>query len=78
VALAGPATGEEAVFDEQERRRILSLSPLPEPPVDPSNRFSDDERAVAFGRKLFFDVRLSLDEDRSCATCHREEHGWRG
>jgi cytochrome c peroxidase len=76
TALANPATSEEIVFDEQERRRILSLSPLPEPPADPSNHFSDDPRAADFGRKLFFDVRLSLNKDSSCATCHQAEHGW--
>ena len=76
LALASPATGGVPVFDEQERRRILSLSPLPEPPVDQSNRFSNDARAVRFGRKLFFDPRLSLNKNQSCATCHREEYGW--
>lgn len=63
-------------FDDQERRRIESLSPLPPPPVDPSNRVSDDPRAIELGRKLFFDPRLSLEGDRSCASCHREESGW--
>ncbi len=76
LALPSPATCDEPIFDEQERRRILSLSPRPEPPVDQSNRFSNDDRAVVFGRKLFFDPRLSLNKNQSCATCHRQEHGW--
>lgn len=76
LVLPSPATCDEPFFDEQERRRIFSLSPPSEPPVDQSNRFSNDDRAVVFGRKLFFDPRLSLNKDQSCATCHREEHGW--
>jgi len=70
------AAANNPVFDEQERSRISSLSPLPPPPVDPSNRFSNDPRAIAFGRQLFFDPRLSLKGDRSCASCHREKSGW--
>jgi len=31
---------------------------------------------VALGRKLFFDKRLSVNKDRSCAFCHRPELGW--
>ncbi|WP_187276523.1 cytochrome-c peroxidase [Parahaliea maris] len=30
----------------------------------------------ALGRKLFFDPRLSRDNDISCATCHNPAHGW--
>ena len=36
-------------------------------PVDPQ---------VALGAWLFVDPRLSRDQDRSCATCHRPERGW--
>ncbi len=39
-------------------------------PPDPSNRVSGDAAAIAFGRQLFFDKRLSIDGERSCATCH--------
>ena len=28
------------------------------------------------GKKLFFDVRLSEDNDMSCATCHQPDKGW--
>ncbi len=37
---------------------------------DPSNRFSGDERAAEFGRKLFFDAGLSASRKIACATCH--------
>ena len=46
---------------------IGSLESLPE---DPTNRVSDDPRASALGRKLFFDTRLSANGKVACATCH--------
>jgi cytochrome c peroxidase len=39
-------------------------------PPDPSNRVSGKPAAIALGRVLFFDTRLSNDGQRSCATCH--------
>ena len=39
-------------------------------PRDPSNPVSGKPAAIALGRKLFFDRRLSADRERSCATCH--------
>jgi cytochrome c peroxidase len=33
-------------------------------------------RAVALGRRLFFDPALSSDRSVSCATCHRPEHAF--
>lgn len=48
----------------------LSLSTLPDRPSDPSNAFSDDPAAVALGRALFFDTRLSGNGKVACATCH--------
>ena len=39
-------------------------------PPDPSNRVSGMPAAIALGRQLFFDTRLSSDQTRSCATCH--------
>ena len=58
-------------FTPEERAAILlhGLWPQPMPP-DPSNRVSGNPGAVALGRRLFFDKRLSGDGRRSCATCH--------
>jgi cytochrome c peroxidase len=50
---------------------IGSLGPLP---VDPSNRYSDNPQAAAFGRKLFFEDHFSGNMKVSCATCHREDY----
>lgn len=65
----------EAAFSDEERRVIasLSLSALGELPPDPSNRFSDDPKAAAFGEALFFDTGLSASGEVACATCHLPE-----
>lgn len=51
-------------------RRLGSLSPLPPPPSDPTNRYGENERAARLGRALFFDERLSKDGSVACSTCH--------
>jgi cytochrome c peroxidase len=56
--------------------RQFSLQGLGPLPVDSSNRFADDPRAAEFGRKLFFDPRLSSNGRVSCATCHVPERGF--
>ncbi|WP_165741987.1 cytochrome-c peroxidase [Candidatus Thiosymbion oneisti] len=64
-------------YTEQERRKILSMTALDsERFLDPTNRFSGNEKAVAFGKLLFFDKRLSDDRTVSCATCHIPKSGW--
>lgn len=57
-------------FSDAERRLIASLSPLPAPPPDSTNRWADDPVAAQFGARLFFDRRLSSDNSLSCASCH--------
>jgi cytochrome c peroxidase len=58
-------------FSHTERQAILAHGPWPPAPTrDPSNRVSGDPAAIALGRQLFFDQRLSADGQRSCATCH--------
>ena len=59
------------VFSEAERAAILAHGPWPQPLTpDPSNRLSGNPAAIAFGKRLFSDTRLSGDGRRSCATCH--------
>ena len=58
-------------FSEEERAAILAHGPWPPAfTPDPSNRVSGDPAAIALGRQLFSDRRLSRDGDRACATCH--------
>lgn len=54
----------------------LSLASLGELPADPSNRVAEDPAAQAFGRKLFFDARLSGNGKVACATCHLPQLGF--
>ena len=73
LAAPAPASG----FTAEEKRRILRHGPWPPAPrPDPSNRVSGKPAAIAFGRSLFFDPRLSLSGAVSCATCHRPDRGW--
>lgn len=62
-------------FSEDERRRILELSPLGPPPADPSNAVGDDDAAATLGQRLFVEPRLSSGAV-SCATCHVPHHGF--
>ncbi len=53
--------------------RTMSISELEPLSPDPTNRVANDPRAVAFGRRLFFDTRLSSTGRVSCATCHNPD-----
>jgi len=46
----------------------VEISQIPSPSENPIT-----EEKIAFGKKLFFDKRLSLNETVSCATCHVPE-----
>jgi len=63
-------------IDPQSRQRLLQLSPLGEAPVDSTNRFSGDPQAAEFGRWLFYEPRLSRNQQVSCATCHQPAHAF--
>ncbi|HOY77224.1 MAG TPA: di-heme enzyme [Hyphomonadaceae bacterium] len=50
----------------------LGLPDWTPPPLEPaSNRLNADK--VELGRRLFYDVRLSSNETKSCASCHKQE-----
>ena len=74
-ALLLPAVGACAAPDwtpaERATLRGLSLSSLPPLPPDPSNAVADKPEAAALGQRLFFDVRLSANNQISCAHCHQ-------
>ncbi len=64
-------------FTAGEKRRILRHGPWPPAPApDPSNRVSGKPAAIALGRALFFDPRLSVSGTVSCASCHRPDRAW--
>lgn len=73
---AGAADGGGEEPSSVESRRVLAMSPLPDPPPDPSNAVADDPRAARLGERLFFDPRLSADGHLSCASCHDPDRAW--
>lgn len=62
-------------WTEQELQVIqsLSLAVLPAR-TDQSNRYADNEDAIALGTRLFFDRRLSKNGTVSCAGCHKPDN----
>jgi cytochrome c peroxidase len=58
---------------ELERIRSLWIGSLGPIGPDPSNRYADDDRAVALGHALFFEPRLSSTGTVSCASCHKPD-----
>ncbi len=50
--------------------KSLWLGSLPPAPQDYSNKYADNPKAMALGRKFFFDSRFSGNRKVSCATCH--------
>lgn len=75
VATALPeARGQVPDFDADEVARILRHGPWPPPDrADPTNRVSGNPGAIALGRRLFFDPRLSGNGAIACASCHVPE-----
>jgi len=70
AAVAQAATG-LLDFSLEERARIVSHGPWPPvPSPDGANRVHGRAAAVAWGRELFFDRRLSAGGQLSCASCH--------
>jgi cytochrome c peroxidase len=64
-------------FSADERARILAHGPWPPPRAsDPGNALSGRPAAVALGRALFFDARLSPDGALACASCHQPQRAF--
>ncbi len=61
---------------EVDAAASLSLSTLGAPPPDPSNAVADNQNAANLGHALFFDTRLSANDQVSCASCHQPERGF--
>ncbi len=75
-AWIGVGSGQKWSAEEKTMLASLSLASLGPIPADPSNRVADDPAAQAFGRKLFFDERLSGNGKVACATCHLPQLGF--
>jgi len=76
LLLLAPQTAPAVAFTPDEREIVLALSPVPEPPPDPSNAVYESPAAARLGQALFFDTRLSGPGTISCATCHDPERDW--
>ena len=79
IVWPGPALSmDQHTWSEQEKAvlRSLSIEALGSLPVDPSNRYSDNPQAAAFGKKLFFEDHFSGNMKVSCATCHRVDYSF--
>ena len=59
-------------FSATERAQIVAHGPWPpQPRADASNRVMGQAAAQAWGASLFFDTRLSANQQLSCASCHQ-------
>lgn len=90
-ALAATACGSEeelvdGVFTADEWEKIKTLSPLPGPPDEPTNKYADDPAAAELGQKFFYEkgysgpliVESALGKvgetgKIACASCHEGE-----
>lgn len=79
-ALAGSLVGctepEEPFPNVTELEQLQSLhTPSRLPPVDPTNKYGNDARAVVLGTRLFEDAQLSSCGTISCRSCHDKASG---
>lgn len=50
----------------------IVLQALPDSvPLNPSNPFANHPSAIELGKRLFFDTKLSANQQASCASCHQ-------
>ena len=75
VTSSSPAFALE--FSKAEIALIAQHGPWPpDIPADSSNRVSGIEPAIRLGEMLFFDHKLGLDSNLSCASCHDPGQGF--
>jgi cytochrome c peroxidase len=46
----------DGLFTQEQWAKLQELSPLPDPPTDPTNRYQHDPMAAALGQALFFET----------------------
>ena len=65
------------LLNNDEIAKIVRHGPWPpQPQIDVSNRVSGNRSAIEFGKRLFFDPRLSANGSIACSTCHDPKLGW--
>lgn len=70
AAMAAPGSDDAWSSGERAVLASIQLSRLPAAPPDPSNAVESLPAAAALGKRLFFDPRLSRNQQVACATCH--------
>jgi cytochrome c peroxidase len=73
LATTGAAVADQP--DRLTRKALRYFEPLPA--VMPGAENDTPER-IELGRRLFFDKRLSINDNQSCASCHRLDDGAAG
>lgn len=78
LSAASPAPAQQLLdWTSKEVEAVGQHGPWPPHPVrDPTNRVSGNLAAIALGRALFFDPRLS-GRDAACSGCHLPSLEWR-
>lgn len=70
AAFAGCAPRECDGLSASQCEALRGMALPSSPPASSGNRFADDEQAALLGFALFFDARLSVNQQVRCATCH--------
>jgi cytochrome c peroxidase len=73
VALLASSCAQDNPARDQAALAPMAFEPASLPP-SPTNLYADDEAALALGRRLFFDQRMSADGLVACASCHDPGH----
>lgn len=63
-------------FTEVEWELIQGMAQRSELPTDKSNKYSQKSKAKAFGKRLFFEKKLSKNGKIACASCHQKAKNW--
>jgi cytochrome c peroxidase len=76
-----PSTLRDGLFTEAEWTKIQTLSPLPDVPANPTNRYADNTAAATLGQRLFFEssytgvvVRGTVAEGQVGPCCTQEAY----
>ncbi len=73
----GPLTPADEFTPLELQMITRGLGILPKaPPPSLSNRYGDDPAAAELGQKFFFDLRLGIDSQTGCVTCHEPDSGF--
>jgi hypothetical protein len=74
ISQTQPARVEALVASDATPYKLIISSSFPRPALPLDNPIT--EEGVALGRRLFFDPQLSINNSRSCASCHQVSAGF--